>query len=148
VRDRSAAQYTGKAYALVLSCCCLYEEHAAQLWKPAKVQSFFCERRYICYFVVQEEEAREKEQQQGEQQHSIEQQESERQVNYMQRLSLLSSSLEALKHEDSKAIDRIAEEASANDRTGWFKRIRWDEHLQAYPRLEATYVRCPTARRR
>jgi hypothetical protein len=27
----------------------------------------------------------------------------------------------------------MAEEASAKDRTGWFKRTRWDEHLQAYP---------------
>jgi hypothetical protein len=26
----------------------------------------------------------------------------------------------------------MAEEASAKDRTGWFKRTRWDEHLQAY----------------
>jgi hypothetical protein len=30
-------------------------------------------------------------------------------------------------------MDRMAEEASAKDRTGWFKRTRWDEHLQAYP---------------
>jgi hypothetical protein len=48
-------------------------------------------------------------------------------------LFCLSSSLEALKQEDCKAIDRIAEEASAKDRTGWFKRTRWDEHLQVYP---------------
>ena len=77
------------------------------------------------------EEEQEQQQQQGEQQD--EQQESERQGDYKQRLALLSSSLEALKREDSEAIDRMAEEASAKDRTGWFKRTRWDEHLQAYP---------------
>jgi hypothetical protein len=33
-----------------------YEEHAAQLWKLVKVQSFSRERRYVRYFVVQEEE--------------------------------------------------------------------------------------------
>jgi hypothetical protein len=46
---------------------------------------------------------------------------------------LLFSSLEALKREDSEAIDRMAEKPSAKDRTGWFKQTRWDEHLQAYP---------------
>jgi hypothetical protein len=119
-----------------------YEEHAARLWQPVKVQTFFRERRYVRYFVVQaeeeedeedEEEQQEQEQQQGEQQQSDEQQESERQGDYKLRLSLLSSSLEAIKREDSEAINRMAEEASAKDRTGWFKRTRWDEHLQAYP---------------
>jgi hypothetical protein len=42
-------------------------------------------------------------------------------------------SLEAIKREDSKAINCIAEEASVKDRTGWFKRTQWDEHLHAYP---------------
>jgi hypothetical protein len=32
-----------------------YAEHAAQLWKPVKVQTFFRERRYVRYFVVQED---------------------------------------------------------------------------------------------
>jgi hypothetical protein len=46
---------------------------------------------------------------------------------------------------DSDAIERIAEEASAKDRTGWFKRTRWDEHLQAYPdwRILAYAIRIP-----
>jgi hypothetical protein len=115
-----------------------YKEHAARLWRPVKVQTFFRERRYVRYFVVQaEEKGDEEEQQQGEQQRGEqqlgEQQESERQGDYKQRLALLSSSLEALKREDSEAMNRIAEEASAKDRTGWFKRTRWDEHLQAYP---------------
>jgi hypothetical protein len=122
-----------------------YREHAAQLWQPVKVQTFFRERRYVCYFVVQEEEAQEEqqqaeqqaEQQQAKQQRSGQQQakqkqESERQGDYKQRLALLSSSLEALKRKDSEAINRIAEEASAKDRTGWFKQTQWDEHLQAY----------------
>jgi hypothetical protein len=102
------------------------------------VQTFFRERRYVRYFVVQAEEEEDKEMQeqqqqqhQGEQQQG-EQQESGRQGDFKQRLALLSSSLEALKREDSEAIDRMAEEASAKDRTGWFKRTRWDEHLQAY----------------
>jgi hypothetical protein len=119
-----------------------YKEHAAQLWQPVKVQTFFRERRYVRYFVVQEEEAQEEqqqaeqqqaEQQQGGQQQAKRQQESWQQGDYKQRLALLSSSLEALKRKDSEAIHRIAEEASAKDRTGWFKRTRWDEHLQAYP---------------
>jgi hypothetical protein len=104
------------------------------------VQTFFRERRYVRYFVVQAEEKEDEEmqeQQRGEQQESErqqgEQQELKRQGDYKQRLSLLPSSLEALKREDSEAIDRMAEEASAKDRTGWFKRTRWDEHLQAYP---------------
>jgi hypothetical protein len=33
-----------------------YAEHAAQLWRPVKVQTFFQERRYVRYFVVQEQE--------------------------------------------------------------------------------------------
>jgi FtsZ-interacting cell division protein YlmF len=95
------------------------------------VQTFFCKRRYVRYFVVQAEEEEDEEEQEQEQQQG-EQQELERQGDYKQRLSLLSSSLEALKREDSEAINRMAEEASAKDRTGWFKRTRWDEHLQAY----------------
>jgi hypothetical protein len=94
----------------------------------------------VRYFVVQaeeEEDEEEQEQQQGEQQQGEqqqgEQQDSERQGDFKQRIVLLSSSLEALKCEDSEAIDRMAEEASAKDCTGWFKRTRWDEHLQAYP---------------
>jgi hypothetical protein len=79
----------------------------------------------------EQEQEQEQEQQQGEQQQG-EQQELEQQGDYKQRLSLLSSSLEALKREDSKAIDRMEEEALAKDCTGWFKRTRWDEHLQAY----------------
>jgi hypothetical protein len=46
-----------------------YEDHAAQLWQPVKVQTFFRERRYVRYFVVQTEDEEEQEQQQqGEQQ--------------------------------------------------------------------------------
>jgi hypothetical protein len=82
------------------------------------VQTFFRERRYVRYFVVQtEEEEDEEEQEQEQQQQQGEQQESERQGDYKQRLALLSSSLEALKREDSEAIDRIAEVALAKDRT-------------------------------
>ena len=33
-----------------------YAEHAAQLWRPVKVQTFFQERRYVRYFIVQETE--------------------------------------------------------------------------------------------
>jgi hypothetical protein len=108
----------------------LYEDHAAQLWQPVKVQTFFRERRYVRYFVVQTEDEEDEEEQ--EQQQQGEQQELGQQGDYNQRLALLSSRLEALKREDSEAINRMAEEASAKDCTGWFKRTRWDEHLQAY----------------
>lgn len=33
-----------------------YDHHAAQLWRPVKVQTFFRSRRYIRYFIVQEQE--------------------------------------------------------------------------------------------
>jgi hypothetical protein len=39
-----------------------YKEHAEQLWQPVKVQTFFRERRYVRYFIVQEEEAQEQQQ--------------------------------------------------------------------------------------
>ena len=110
-----------------------YKEHAGQLWKPVKVQTFFRERRYVRYFLVQEQS-----EQQGEQQ-------GEQQSDEQQRIFLLSSSLEAVKRKDSEAMNRIAEEASTKDRTGWFKRTRWDAHLQAYLdwRLLSYAVRLP-----
>ncbi|KAF2026003.1 hypothetical protein EK21DRAFT_92734 [Setomelanomma holmii] len=114
------------------------------------VQSFFRKRRYVYYFVVQEEaqeqqqqddKLHERQQQVNEQQSNEhkrqqqgnEHQELKRQSDYKQRLALLSLSWETLKRKDSEAINCIAEETSAKDRTGWFKRTRWDEHLQAYP---------------
>jgi hypothetical protein len=128
-----------------------YEEHAAQLWRPVKVQTFFRERRYVRYFVVQEqkEQGEQHAEQQGDEQQGDEQQGDEQQGDEQQgdkqRLALLSSKWEALKREDSKAMNRIAEDASAKDRTGWFKRTRWDEHLQAYPdwKLLAYTIRLP-----
>jgi hypothetical protein len=44
-----------------------YEEHAARLWQPVKVQTFFRERRYVRYFVVQAEDEEEQEQEQEQQ---------------------------------------------------------------------------------
>jgi hypothetical protein len=90
------------------------------------VQTFFRERRYVRYFVVQEEKEQEK--QQGDKQQGDKQQ-----GDYKQTLAYLASSLTALKRKDSEAIDCIAEESLAKDRTGWFKRTQWDEHLQVYP---------------
>jgi hypothetical protein len=126
-----------------------YQEHAAKLWQPVKVQTFFRERRYIRYFVVQEDaQAQQGDEQQGDEQQSDEQQSDEQQGdkqqgdkqqgdkqqgNYKQTLTYLASSLTALKRKDSKAIDYIAEESSAKDCTGWFKRTQWDKHLQVYP---------------
>jgi hypothetical protein len=48
---------------------------------------------------------------------------------------------------DSDAMERIAEEASAKDCTGWFKRTQWDKHLQAYLdwRLLSYAIRLPAA---
>ena len=113
------------------------------------MQTFFRERRYVRSFVVQEEvqeqqsdkqqdddkqgDKQQSNEQQSDKRQSNEQQSNEQQSDYKQTLAYLSSSLAALKRKDSEAIDRIAEEASAKDRTGWFKRTRWDEHLQAYP---------------
>ncbi|KAF2022929.1 hypothetical protein EK21DRAFT_119243 [Setomelanomma holmii] len=102
--------------------CC--QEEAAE---AAEVQ----QRRSCSYVTTNRKEMRKhtnqqqnKEQQQqqqsgkqlqSKQQQSDKQQESEQQSNYEQRLAYLSSSLEALKSEDSEAIDRIAEETSAKD---------------------------------
>jgi hypothetical protein len=65
--------------------------------------------------------------------------------SYQQRLACLSYEWGAVEQKDSEAIELIAEEASAKDRTGWFKRTRWDEHLQAYPdwKLLAYAIRLP-----
>jgi hypothetical protein len=60
----------------------LYGDHAAQLWQPVKVQTFFRERRYVRYFIVQEQ----KEQGEQQQQDAPEQQQGDE-----QRLALLSS---------------------------------------------------------
>jgi hypothetical protein len=48
-------------------------------------------------------------------------------------LASLAYERSALEQEDSNAIRRIAGEVSSKDCTGWIKRPRWDEHLQAYP---------------
>jgi hypothetical protein len=75
--------------------------------------TFFHERHYIRYFVVQlGEKEDEDEQQQQEQEQGEQQQESERQGDYKQRLALLSSSPEALKRKDSKEINCMAKEVS------------------------------------
>lgn len=93
------------------------------------MQTFFRERRYVRYFIMQEDA----QEQQGDKQQGDAQQGDKQQSDYQQTLTYLSSSLATLKREDSEAIDRIAGEASAKDRIGWFKRTRWDKHLQAYP---------------
>jgi hypothetical protein len=36
-----------------------YAAHAEQLWEPVKVQTFFTERRYVRYFIVQGEQGQE-----------------------------------------------------------------------------------------
>ncbi|RYO31055.1 hypothetical protein AA0111_g5338 [Alternaria arborescens] len=65
--------------------------------------------------------------------------------SYQQRLACLSYEWDAVEQKDSEAIELTAEEVSAKDRTGWFKRTRWDEHLQAYPdwKLLAYAIRLP-----
>ena len=85
------------------------------------MQTFFRERRYVRYFIVQEEHQEHQEHQE------------QQQSNCERRLSCLLSGWETLKREDGEATERMAEEASAKDRTGWFQRTRWAEHLHAYP---------------
>ncbi|EMD58131.1 hypothetical protein COCSADRAFT_165875 [Bipolaris sorokiniana ND90Pr] len=101
-----------------------YAEQAAQLWRPIKVQTFFREKRYIRYFIIKQEQ-----QQQHRRQETAEQ---NQEVSYQQRLAYLSCECDTIERKDREAIERIAEEADAKDRTGWFKRTQWDEHLQAY----------------
>ncbi|KAL1797092.1 hypothetical protein ACET3X_003698 [Alternaria dauci] len=114
-----------------------YAEHAAQLWRPVKVQTFFRERRYVRYFIVQEQKQRQEQEQEPAQEQEQEQAQGKPQTaeqkeadSYKQRLATLSP-----------------EEASAKDRTGWFKRTQWDEHLQTYPdwRLLSYAIRLPAA---
>jgi hypothetical protein len=69
MRKHTNQQHSVKLTRWSSTAAILFEEHAAQLWKTVKVQTFFLERRYIRYFVVQEEEAQE-EQQPGDQQQS------------------------------------------------------------------------------
>lgn len=135
-----------------------YAEHAAQLWRPVKVQTFFQERRYVRYFIVQETEQpqpslppllplslEQRDRSQTSQQPRQERAQQDQAESYQQRLACLSYEWDAVEQKDSQAIELIAEEASAKDRTGWFKRTRWDEHLQAYPdwKLLAYAIRLP-----
>jgi hypothetical protein len=87
-----------------------YAEHAAQLWKPVKVQTFFQERRYVRYFTVQEQQ-----QQEQSQPMTAEQQEAE---SSKQRQAALLHEWETVAGKDRDAIEQIAEEASTKDRTG------------------------------
>jgi hypothetical protein len=126
-----------------------YAEHAAQLWKPVKVQTFFREKRYVRYFIVQEPQEQEHRQQHRQQRDrsqptAAEQREAE---SHQQRLASLSYEWDIVASRDSQAIERVAEEASARDRTGWFKWTRWDEHLQAYPnwQLLSYAIRLPAS---
>jgi hypothetical protein len=54
---------------------------------------------------------------------------------------------ETVARKDSDAMECIAEEASAKDCIGWFKRTQWDKHLQAYLdwRLLLYAIRLPAA---
>lgn len=117
-----------------------YAKHVTQLWKPVKVQTFFRETKYQRYFIVQE--------QQQEQQHRRQETAEQNQaVSYQQRLAYLSCECDTIERKNREDIERIAEEADAKDRTGWFKRTQWDEHLQAYPdwQLLSYVIRLPTA---
>jgi hypothetical protein len=116
--------------------------YTPQLWKAVKVQTFFRKRRYVRYFTVQEQQYEQQPKQS--QPRTAEQQEAD---DRKQRLAALSHAWDAIARRDSDAIEQIAEETSAKDRTGWFKRTRWDEHLQAYPdwRLLSYAVRLPAS---
>jgi hypothetical protein len=136
-----------------------YAEHATQLWKPVQVQTFFQEKRYRRYFLVQEPEQpppppllpplllEQRDASQTSQRRRQEKAEQDRAESYQQRLACLSYQWDAVEQKDSKAIERIAEEVSAKDCTGWFKRTQWDKHLQAYPdwRLLSYAIRLPGA---
>jgi hypothetical protein len=92
-----------------------YAEHAAQLWRPVKAQTFFRERRYIRYCVVQEpQEPQEPQPQDRSQPRTVEQREAER---HQQRLASLSYEWDIVASRDSQAIERVAEEAPARDYT-------------------------------
>jgi hypothetical protein len=128
------------------------------------VQTFFAERRYVHYFVVQEGEE-EQGQRERERSEALGQEEElgnaeedkqgaeeedkqgaeEEEDGCKQTLARLLYEWQALEQEESKAMEHMAEEASAKDCTGWFKRTQWDEHLQAYPswRLLAYAIRMP-----
>ena len=106
------------------------------------MQTFFRKRRYVRYFTVQEQQYEQQPKQS--QPRTAEQQEAD---DCKQRLVALSHAWDAIARRDSDAIEQIAEETSAKDRTGWFKRTRWDEHLQAYLdwRLLSYAVRLPAS---
>ncbi|EUC27745.1 hypothetical protein COCCADRAFT_110882 [Bipolaris zeicola 26-R-13] len=101
------------------------EHHYAihSLWRPVKAQTFFRERRYVRYFVVQEQQEpqAQAQAQNRSQPRIVEQTEAER---HQQRLASLSYKWDIVASRDSQAIERVAEEASARDYTGWFKRTR------------------------
>ncbi|XP_014550153.1 hypothetical protein COCVIDRAFT_21311 [Bipolaris victoriae FI3] len=65
-----------------------------------------------------------KEQQQQQQERGQEIVEEDQTASYHQRLAYLSSKCDAIEHKNREAIERIAEEANAKDRTSWFKRTQ------------------------
>jgi hypothetical protein len=79
------------------------------------VQTFFQERRYVRYFIVQEQKQEQAQEQGQSQPQTAKQKEA---VSYQQRLATLSQQWETVARKDSNTIERIAEEASAKDRTG------------------------------
>ena len=97
-----------------------YQEHATQLWRPVKVQTFFRQRRYVRYFIVQEEEniQQEQAQEQEQEQYNGQQQEQRRQLDRQQTLASLSAECKAIELQDREAISQIAKEALVHDRTG------------------------------
>jgi hypothetical protein len=108
------------------------------------VQTFFTERRYVRYFIVQGEQGQEQEEeQQGNKELRQEDKQGAEEDSCKQTLARLSHEWQALEQEESKAMEYMVEETSAKDRTGWFKRTQWDKHLQAYPnwRLLAYAIR-------
>jgi hypothetical protein len=68
MREHTNQQHSVKLPRWFSTAAISYKEHAAQLWKPVKVHTFFHEQRYIRNFVVQEEEPQEEQQQSMQQQ--------------------------------------------------------------------------------
>ena len=65
-----------------------YSDHAAQLWKPVKVQTFFRGRRYLRYFVVQpplqQEEKKKKKKKKEEDKDEVEEEEEQTELQRKQ----------------------------------------------------------------
>lgn len=90
-----------------------YDFHAAQLWRPVKVQTFFQSRRYIRYFIVQEQEQEQEHHHHYHHKQYSQNQAQQKLTEQEQRLSTLQADWESTYIEDSRSRKSSTNAAAA-----------------------------------